>query len=102
MKPALLVVAFYTATGVAWAQQIGELPAELRAKVEAAANACANFKNGELTVEAGAIVRTDLDGDPKADWVLNEQYFACSSAAFLFGSTGGTPGAEPARRGRDR
>ena len=41
-------------------------------------------------MEAGAVVRTDLDGDLNPDWVLNEHYFACSSAASLYGSTGGT------------
>ena len=81
----LLVVCSVTS-----AQTIVELPPQLEATVHSAAKACTDFENGDFAMEAGAIVRVDLDGDLKADWVLNEQYFACSSAASLYGSTGGT------------
>jgi hypothetical protein len=90
MKAIVILIAISTASSVVSAQQGTELPSELQAKVEAAAKACADFESGEFAMEAGAIVRTDLDGDLKADWVLNEHYFACSSAASLYESTGGT------------
>lgn len=50
---------------------------------------CASFDKGDLTVNDGAIVRTDLDGDGTADWVLDETRLACSTAASLFCGTGG-------------
>ena len=86
----LLFVALCGASSIVSAQEAIEIPPELKAKVQSAARTCAGFENGDFAMEAGAIVRTDLDGDLKADWVLNEQYFTCSSAASLYGSTGGT------------
>lgn len=50
---------------------------------------CAAFENGELGLEDGAFARTDLDGDGQLDWVLDETYLRCSSAASLFCGTGG-------------
>ena len=90
MKNIVTVIALSVASSALSAQQGIELPPGLQAKVEAAAQLCADFENGEFAIAPGAIVRTDLDGDLKADWVLNEHYFACSSAASLYGSTGGT------------
>jgi hypothetical protein len=71
------------------AQDLSTLPEPLVAKVTAARKACVDFNNGEFALEWGAIVRTDLDGDPQLDWVLNESGFACSSAASLYCGTGG-------------
>jgi hypothetical protein len=90
MKVMVTLFALSMTSSVLFAQEGIELPSGLQVKVDAAAKACADFENGEFAIEAGAIVRTDLDGDLKADWVLNEHYFACSSAASMFGSTGGT------------
>jgi hypothetical protein len=90
MKAIMTLIALSVSSGSISAQDGAELPRALQAKVEAASAACADFDNGEFIMEAGAIVRTDLDSDLKPDWVLNESAFACSSAASLFGSTGGT------------
>jgi len=84
----LIVMA--AASGPLSAQEAVELPLTLQTRVDAAAQACADFKNGSFAMAAGAVVRTDLDGDLRPDWVLNEQYFHCSTAASLYGSTGGT------------
>jgi hypothetical protein len=84
----LIVLAAVSATAVA--EDLLALPGKLQEKVTAAARACAAFENGDFAMLPGAVVRTDLDGDLRADWVLNERYFACSSAASLYGSTGGT------------
>ncbi|MBL9059847.1 MAG: hypothetical protein JNK88_07475, partial [Mangrovicoccus sp.] len=60
------------------------------AQILASRNAeCAGFENGALTVNEGAIIRTDLDGDGTADWVLDETRLACSTAASLMCGTGG-------------
>ena len=71
------------------AQDLSTLPKPLAEKVEAAQKACANFENGEFALEWGAVNRVDLDGDLRADWVLNDSAFACSSAASLYCGTGG-------------
>jgi len=71
------------------AQDLSGLPTPLVAKVTAARKACADFNGGEFALQWGAVVRTDLDGDPIPDWVLNEAGFACSSAASLYCGTGG-------------
>ncbi|MBT3143139.1 hypothetical protein KL867_18915 [Ruegeria litorea] len=71
------------------ASEISELPAQLQEKINQAQQACSDFENGEFALEWGAIVRVDLDGDLRTDWVLNEVFFACSSAASLYCGTGG-------------
>jgi hypothetical protein len=65
------------------------LPSRLQEKVDAAAEACAAFGNGEFKLEWGAVERVDLDGDLNRDWVLNEDGFACSTAVSLYCGTGG-------------
>jgi hypothetical protein len=71
------------------AQDLSTLPEPLVAKVTAAREACSRSNDGEFALQWGAIVRTDLDGDPQLDWVLNEWGFACSSDASLYCGTGG-------------
>lgn len=71
------------------ASDISDLPTPFHEKVEQAQQACFEFENGQFTLEWGAIVRVDLDGDLTPDWVLNEAFFACSSAASLYCGTGG-------------
>lgn len=85
-----LALAVSVSSALSFARDSAELPEALQAKVDSARQACAEMENGEFSVEPGAVVRTDLDGDLRADWVLNEFYFACSTAASLYGSTGGT------------
>lgn len=71
------------------AEDISMLPQALLAKVEDARAACSTIENGEFAIEWGAVSRVDLDGDLRADWVLDEAHFACSTAASLFCGTGG-------------
>ncbi|MEK6249884.1 MAG: hypothetical protein N2C12_16990 [Planctomycetales bacterium] len=71
------------------ASEISELPAQLQEKVNHAQQACSDFDNGEFALEWGAVARVDLDGDMSPDWVLNEVFFACSSAVSLYCGTGG-------------
>lgn len=72
------------------AQDISVLPQQLQDKIAIAKEACADFNGGEFALEWGAIEKVDLDGDLYADWVLNESAFACSTAASLYGGTGGS------------
>lgn len=72
------------------AAQTTDIPALLEARIDDARAACASFDNGEFALEDDAIVRVDLDGDGQADWVVNEGRFACSTAASLYGGTGGS------------
>ena len=71
------------------AHDLSTLPKPLAEKVEAAKKACADFENGQFALEWGAVSRVDLDGDLRPDWVLNDNGFACSSAASLYCGTGG-------------
>ena len=71
------------------ASEISGLPEQLQEKVEQAREACSGFENGQFALEWGAVSRVDLDGDLRLDWVLNEAFFACSSAVSLYCGTGG-------------
>ncbi len=73
----------------AFAADVSQLPNGLRAKVDLAVKACAEFNDGQFDLDWGAVERVDLDGDLHHDWVLNESGFACSSAASLYCGTGG-------------
>ena len=73
----------------AFAAELTGLPAQLQAKVDAAAADCAAFGNGTFSLEWGAVERVDLDGDLNRDRVLNEEGFACSTAVTLYCGTGG-------------
>ncbi len=89
-----LVSAILLGSGLVWtspvvAADVSQLPTGLRAKVDLAAQACAEFNNGQFDLDWGAVERVDLDGDLQRDWVLNESGFACSSAASLYCGTGG-------------
>ncbi|WP_319544989.1 hypothetical protein [Ruegeria conchae] len=89
-----LVSAILLGSGLVWtspvvAADVSQLPTGLRAKVDLAARACAEFNNGQFGLDWGAVERVDLNGDLQRDWVLNESGFACSSAASLYCGTGG-------------
>jgi len=89
-----LVSAIVLGSGLVWtlpafAADVSQLPTGLRAKVDLAAQACAEFNDGQFDLDWGAVERVDLDGDLQRDWVLNESGFACSSAASLYYGTGG-------------
>jgi hypothetical protein len=73
----------------AWDGDLSELPPPFLEKIELAQDMCADFENGTFSLEWGAVVRADLDGDLDTDWVLNESGFACSSAPSLYCNTGG-------------
>ncbi|NOD37129.1 MULTISPECIES: hypothetical protein [unclassified Ruegeria] len=76
-------------TSPAVAADVSQLPPGLQAKVDLAAQACAEFNDGQFDLDWGAVERVDLDGDLRRDWVPNESGFACSSAASLYCGTGG-------------
>ncbi len=50
---------------------------------------CAGFDEGVFSQQEGAISEIDLDGDGRADKVVEEAKFSCSSAASLYCGTGG-------------
>jgi hypothetical protein len=89
VKSLIAIAALATLPPAASALDLTGLPAALAEKVNVARQACADFENGELALEWGAVTRTDLDGDLRPDWVLDESAFACSTAVSLFCSTGG-------------
>jgi len=73
----------------ALADDLSALPEPFIEKVDQARQACSELENGQFALEWGAISRVDLDGNQRPDWVLNESFFACSSAVSLYCGTGG-------------
>ncbi|WP_282153904.1 hypothetical protein [Ruegeria atlantica] len=89
-----LVSGIVLVSGLVWnspavAADLSQLPPGLQVTVDLAAQACAEFNNGQFDLDWGAVERVDLDGDLRRDWVLNESGFSCSSAASLYCGTGG-------------
>ena len=68
----------------------GDVPPQLQTMIDEAAAVCAELDGGKFAMEDTAIQRVDLDGDGDEDWALNESAFACSTAASMYGGTGGT------------
>lgn len=67
-----------------------DLPETLRAEIGKAQEMCREIEDGSLTLRRGALTRADLVGDGSADnWVLDQAYFDCSSAASLYCGSGG-------------
>jgi hypothetical protein len=56
----------------------------------AAAAECAAFENGSFTAPPEAVVQIDLTGNGVADTVIDAALFQCSSAASLYGGSGGS------------
>jgi len=54
-----------------------------------AAKACAEQDNGVFASE-GAVRQIDLTGDDKPDTVVDEALFTCTTAASLYGGSGGS------------
>lgn len=84
---ALTAIAVVSSTAAA---ETANMPSALQAKIDAARSECASFDSGEFALGEGAIQRVDFDGDGRDDWVVNEGRFACSTAASLYGGTGGS------------
>jgi hypothetical protein len=57
--------------------------------LEAARQSCADMDDGEFAVSDDAVTRVDLDGEGRADVLIDEGRFACSTSATLFSPTGG-------------
>jgi len=85
-----MAIAGFVSSAALRAEDVSALPQQLQDKISIAKEACAEFNGGQFALEWGAIERVDLDGDLRADWVLNESAFACSTAASLYGGTGGS------------
>lgn len=84
-----MVIAAVISSAALRAEDVSALPQQFQDKIAIAKYACSDFNEGEFALEWGAIERVDLDGDRSTDWVLNERAFACSTAASLYGGTGG-------------
>lgn len=63
--------------------------ADVDAILKAGAEACAEQDNGTFGSE-GAVKEIDLNGDGTMDTVVDESLFSCSTAASLYGGTGGS------------
>lgn len=62
----------------------------VQAILDEAAAACASFENGTFAAPPAAMTAVDLTGDGRPDTVVDELRFTCSTAASLYGGTGGS------------
>ena len=67
-----------------------EYPPTVGAILAKAASDCASFESGEFSYTAQAVVERDVTGDDLPETVIDSSHFACSTAASLWGGTGGT------------
>lgn len=89
-KTCLAAIASMTVMSNCAAAEASDIPSALQDRIDASRADCAGFDSGAFALEDGAIQRVDLDGDGDDDWVLNENRYACSTAASLYGGTGGS------------
>jgi hypothetical protein len=89
MRREISIAALATLPLSANALDLTGLPAVLAEKVTMARQECAEIDNGRFILEWGAVTRVDLDGDLNPDWVLDDDGYACSTAAAFYCSTAG-------------
>ena len=58
--------------------------------IQKAKNECASFDGGEFNATEGAITSYDFTGDGQPEEVVDASQFSCSSAASMWGGSGGT------------
>ena len=61
--------------------------AEILRKAEAR---CAGFEGGQFHMEDSAVSRHDITGDGQPEAIVDASQFACSTAASMWGGSGGT------------
>jgi len=66
-----------------------EPSAAAQALIAKAGNDC-KFEQGRFSMQPSAVLRHDLNGDGKPDEIVDTAKFSCSTAASLWGGSGGT------------
>lgn len=64
--------------------------AAVKAVIAAARKDCEGFEKGRFSMSNKAITRHELTGDQSPETVIDAGEFSCSSAASLYGGTGGS------------
>ena len=59
--------------------------------VQKAKSECASFEGGKFNMTEQAITRHDFTGDGQPEEVVDASQFSCSTAASMWGGSGGTP-----------
>jgi hypothetical protein len=67
-----------------------EHPALASEILQQAANQCAAFEDGKFQATAQAVTWHDLTGDGRPEVIVDASQFSCSTAASLWGGSGGT------------
>jgi hypothetical protein len=83
----------FTVTVVAWCASSAfsaDEPPVVKKILQKAGNECATFNGGEFHVAESAITWHDFTGDGQAEAVVDASRFSCSTAASLWGGSGGT------------
>ena len=79
----------FAALMLAFPAMASEFSAAARTLIVKAENDC-KFEQGVFGVRPSAISRHDLNGDGKPDEIVDTAKFSCSTAASLWGGSGGT------------
>ena len=79
----------FAAALLAFPAVAAEPSAAARALIVKAENDC-KFEKGRFGMQASAISRHDLNGDGKPDEIVDTAKFSCTTAASLWGGSGGT------------
>lgn len=80
---------FFAVLMLAFPVIAAEPGAAARALIVKAENDC-KFERGVFRMQPSAISRHDLNGDGKPDEIVDASKFSCSTAASLWGGSGGT------------
>lgn len=69
---------------------VTEVSADERKIIQNAKNECTNFSNGKFDMTEQAITLNDFTGDGKPEKIVDSSQFSCSTAASLWGGSGGS------------
>jgi hypothetical protein len=88
MKPMLFVMlVLLHVFSPAAAEEYSPAVAEILRKAEAQ---CSSFEGGQFNMEDTAVSRHEITGDGQPEAIVDASAFACSTAASMWGGTGGT------------
>ncbi len=86
MKIHAIGLAVFLLSSSAMAAEPGAAAKALIAKAESDCK----FEQGRFSMQPSAVLRHDLNGDGKPDKIVDTAKFSCSTAASLWGGSGGT------------
>ena len=89
----LLITKVLISTMMVWigvSLVVTEVSADETKIIQDAKNECTNFSNGKFHMTERAITLYDFTGDGRSEKIVDSSQFSCSTAASLWGGSGGT------------